>query len=187
MPSGRVAKNGLPPTNCSLSICICSSMHPLSTSLSFRIQHVLWIRSSFMLASSFMFLISSLLSLSIFVMFILNAYSFNPFVLFPLVQENRFFCLLPFFYNSYPPQTSHYFPLWTHVSLEPPMNLAWRCVLGQSESLCVAVWKQPLPLLSPNQAIFFLSKSSRTSSPDIALFQGLPPSCNSLSLERGNI
>ena len=69
MPSERVAENGLPPTGCFSSASICCSVHPLSVSFSFQIQYIVWIRSSFMLASSFVFPLSSLLSLRILVIF----------------------------------------------------------------------------------------------------------------------
>ena len=68
-PSERVAENGLLPTSCSSSASIYCSVHPLSVSLSFQIQYIVWIRSSFMLASSFVFPVSSLLSLRILVIF----------------------------------------------------------------------------------------------------------------------
>ena len=47
----------------------------------------------------------------------------------------RFFCPFPFFYNSYPTQTSQYFSLLDSCVLGTANDLGWQCVLGQSESL----------------------------------------------------
>ena len=63
MPSERAAASGLPPASCPLSASTRSSVHPSRVSLSFQMQSIVRIRSSVMLASSFVFPVSSLLSL----------------------------------------------------------------------------------------------------------------------------
>ena len=69
MPSERAAASGLPPASCPLSASTRSSVHSSRVSLSFQMQSIVRIRLSVMLASSFVFPVSSLLSLRMLVIF----------------------------------------------------------------------------------------------------------------------